>query len=526
MLPSNCNGRFSISRELILADLLFSILAILFFRGGLRFWNTRYQQKELWVDGRNGSSVSNVALIGANETGSQVVSELKAKRMYGLKPVAIFDDDDRYHGRDFHGVPVIGKPENLAEFYREFNIRSLIIVPDNFSSGRTREFIQLGESLNLKVFIVPSLSDFVADKVYVSRIRPIDFEDFLERKPVTLHFDNLLNQIKNKVVAVTGAGGSIGCELARQLVRAQPSKLLLIDHAEHNLFKVEQDLLRDGQTGIPLLMDITNESALRRCFERFRPQIVYHAAAYKHVPMLESQPGVALRNNTFGTRLLALLSSEFRVDRFVLVSTDKAINPINYMGASKRMAEIFSMAVQERPGNQTQFMAVRFGNVLGSAGSVLPIFKEQIARGGPVTVTHAEATRYFMTIPEAVGLILEASTFPNVGGKTFVLDMGMPVKVLDIAKKLIEWNHLQVGTDIDIIFTGLRPGEKLHEDLDYHSEMLMKTLHPSIFLFGREPCPEGALKCLAQDFPESPEQIDAFIENFVPAFRERRKILF
>jgi FlaA1/EpsC-like NDP-sugar epimerase len=304
----------------------------------------------------------------------------------------------------------------------------------------------------------------------------------LERPPLHLHFEKIKVLVRDKVVAVTGAGGSIGSELVRQLAGAHPKELLLIDHSEYNLFRIEQDLLRSGLCGTPILLNITNELALRRCFEKFRPQFVYHTAAYKHVPMLQHQPFVALQNNAFGTGRLALIAAECGTERFVLISTDKAIDPINYMGASKRMAEIFCKAVQRTPNNRTQFMAVRFGNVLGSAGSVLPIFKEQIARGGPLTVTHAEVTRYFMTITEAVGLILEAFAFDDTGDKIFVLDMGTPVKVLDVAKKMIELNNLRVGVDIDIVFTGLRPGEKLHEDLYYNNEEILgKTQHPSIW---------------------------------------------
>ena len=470
------------SREIILADLLFSILFILFFRASIRIINEHYDKKNHTQNGELPGAI-NVAIIGANESGSRIASELKLKRFYGLKPIVFLDDNDKYYGRNLHGIPVIGKPELLSELVASHGINGIILADNKICVKRSKEIIGIANELNMKAFTIPSFSDYIRGKVHTTNLRPIDFEDFLERKPIKLDVDKIVDVVKNKVVVVTGAGGSIGSELSRQLAAAKPNKLVLIDHSEYNLFQIEQSLIVEGFSCIPVLLDIKNADEVKKCFEKFQPNIIYHAAAYKHVPLLESQPLVAIKNNAIGTAQLAMLASEYNVDRFILVSTDKAINPVNNMGASKRIAEIFCRAMQLAQGNKTKFMAVRFGNVLGSAGSVLPTFKQQIARGGPVTVTHPSVTRYFMTIPEAVGLILEASSFENIDGKIFVLDMGTPIKILDIAKKMIELNNLQVGTDINIVFTGLRPGEKMHEELEYDPNKMQKTSNEHIWIF-------------------------------------------
>lgn len=512
------------SREILLADLLFSILFILFFRAGIRIIQSRYNLPGKSIElTKERPGTLRVAIIGANDTGSQVVAELKSKGFHRLKPVLLLDDDPKYYGRTLHGVPVVGAPESLREFKASYAIEGLILISQGIAPKRTQELLTISKELDLKVYTIPSISDFITGRVHTTRLRTLDFEDFLERKPIKLHFNQITKLVQDKVVAVTGAGGSIGSELSRQLAHAKPKQLLLIDHSEYNLFQIEQGLLNEELSGTPILVDITNRASLQRCFSQFKPDIIYHAAAYKHVPLLENQPLVALNNNGFGTGQLALLASEMGVERFVLVSTDKAIDPINNMGASKRIAELFCQAVQKMPGNRTQFMAVRFGNVLGSAGSVLPIFKQQIARGGPITVTHPETTRYFMTIPEAVGLILEASTFDSVGGKIFVLDMGKPVKILDVAKKVIELNNLQLGVDIDIVFTGLRPGEKLHEDLEYDPNKMSKTSNEHIWLFKDNfewPSTADDLKQCLFESVSSNESSIAFIQKLIPAFKK------
>ncbi|MDR2396660.1 MAG: polysaccharide biosynthesis protein [Puniceicoccales bacterium] len=468
------------SREIILADLLFSILFILFFRTSLRIINNRGIFNKTHNIGRPGTI--NVAVVGTNEVGSNIITELKSKQFYGLTPVVVVDDDPKYYGRTLHEIPVLGTPERLRDCKEYYKIEGIVLASHNLSISRLNELSQLAQELNLKLLTIPSFGEFIEGHAFATRLRTLDVEDFLERKPIHLNLERSTTFIANRVVAITGAGGSIGRELSKQIAIKHPSQLILMDHSEYNLFKIEQDLLREGLSCTPILIDISNPRDVESCLQKYHPHLIYHAAAYKHVPLLENQSLVALKNNTLGTGILARLASKMEVERFILISTDKAINPINNMGASKRIAEMLCMALQHQTENRTQFMAVRFGNVLGSAGSVLPIFKEQIARGGPITVTHPQMTRFFMTIPEAVGLILEASSFESVAGKTFILDMGNPVKILDVAKKMIELNNLRVGIDIEIIFTGIRPGEKLHEDLVYNSDHFDKTINQHIWL--------------------------------------------
>ncbi len=469
------------SREIILSDLLFSILFILFFRASIRIVCTRLKGPDPVVQAENHHL--KVAVIGSDDTASQLIADLKAKSRYGIKPVAVLDDNQQHYGRLLHGVPVLGVPELFKDLTEQRKIDGIVFIGNALPQKRLQSLTKLANSLNLKTFTVPSFGDFFQGKAFVNRLKPLSVEDFLARDPIKLDLENTQKLIEDQVIVVTGGGGSIGSELCRQIAQKCPKQLIIIDHAEFNLFKIEQSLLQLGIHCIPVLVNAANREALRTCFEKYRPDIVFHAAAYKHVPLLETQPLVAVKNNVLSTGWLAQISSEMGVKRFVLVSTDKAINPVNNMGATKRICEMFCMKMQERPGNKTQFMAVRFGNVLGSAGSVLPTFQEQITHGGPITVTHPQMTRFFMTIPEAVSLILEAFTFKNVGGKTFVLDMGKPIKIVDVAKHMIELNNLQVGTDIEIVYTGIRPGEKLHEDLVFDPTKILPTENKLIGVF-------------------------------------------
>lgn len=467
------------SREIILSDLLFSILFILFFRTSLRIINGRI---ELRHEGVLPNSLK-VAIIGTDEYCSQIVSEVKAKRVYGVIPVAILDDNPKYFGRRMHNVPVLGTPELLRDLAYKKSINGVIFIRSVLPQKRLLELVELAKSMDLKTLIIPSLGDFLEGRAFASRLRPLDVEDFLEREPIHLNLEESVKAIEGKVICVTGAGGSIGSELSLQIAQKNPKQLILIDHSEYNLFKIEQSLLSSGLSCVPVLLNVANAEVLKSVLDKYRPDVIFHAAAYKHVPLLESQPLIAVKNNVLSTGWLAQYASEIGVKKFVLISTDKAINPVNNMGATKRICEMLCMAMQHRPGNQTQFMAVRFGNVLGSAGSVLPTFREQIARGGPVTVTHPQMTRFFMTIPEAVSLILEAFSFDDIAGKTFVLDMGKPVKILDVAKRMIELNNLRVGIDVEIVYTGIRPGEKLHEDLVFDPQQILPTEHKMIGVF-------------------------------------------
>lgn len=508
------------SREVILSDLLFSILFILFFRTGLRIINGRLGLEH----SKHRPNALRVVVIGTDEFSSQIVSELKTKHFYGVLPVAILDDNPKYYGRRLHGVPILGAPELLSDLVQKDDIGGIVFIARVLSQKRLLELSELAKNLNLKTFTIPSFEDFFEGRAFATRMRPLDVEDFLERDPIHLNLEQSTQAISNKVVCVTGAGGSIGSELVRQIALKGPQKLILIDHSEYNLFKIEQDLRQKGISCIPVLLNVVNKDATRACLQMYRPEIIFHAAAYKHVPLLESQPLVAVRNNVLGTGVLAQCASELGVEKFILISTDKAINPVNNMGATKRICEMLCMAVQVQPNNKTQFMAVRFGNVLGSAGSVLPTFREQILRGGPVTVTHPQMTRFFMTIPEAVGLILEAFSFKNVAGNIYVLNMGKPVKIVDLAKRMIELNNLRVGSDIEIVFTGIRPGEKLHEDLVFNPSEILPTDNNLIGLFKSD---HSFLKTMkpVQTYLDEVEQLKTneasiqFIRELLPEFK-------
>lgn len=509
------------SREIILSDLLFSLLFILFFRASLRIINGYWNNIPF---SKTQNDILRVAVIGTNDFASQVISEIKTRKHYKMVPVAVLDDNTKYFGRTLHDVPVLGVPDLIQDLAQNNKIDGVLFVGGVLPKKRLTMLSELAHELHIKTLTIPSLGDFLTGRAFASTLRPLEVEDFLKRDAIHLNLDNCRKEIMGKVVLITGAGGSIGRELTIQIAKNCPEKLILIDHSEYNLFKIEQTLKMEGHSCVPVLLNVTHKDALRMCMAKYRPNIIFHAAAYKHVPLLEFQPLVALKNNVLSTGYLAQYACEFGADKFVLVSTDKAIQPVNNMGATKRICEMICMALSRQTNCKTQFMAVRFGNVLGSAGSVLPTFREQIMHGGPVTVTHPEMTRFFMTIPEAVSLILEAASFESVGGKIFVLDMGSPVKILDVAKQMIELNGLKVGTDIEIVFTGIRPGEKLHEDLVFDPLKISPTDNKLIGTFKEDnsyidrmaPIPEilDSIEHL-----ESDEACIPFIRTLIPEFK-------
>jgi FlaA1/EpsC-like NDP-sugar epimerase len=367
-----------------------------------------------------------------------------------------------------------------------------VITLPSVSPKKVKEIVELGLKIGATTQIIPSFTQLASGEVKIDRSRPVAIEDLLGRDPVHLDSGSIAHLIEGRVVMVTGAGGSIGSELCRQILARKPRRLLLVEQTEIALFEIEQELL-SGEAGncvVPLIADVAEGHAIREIFHAHRPEIVFHAAAHKHVPLMEWQPSEAIKNNTLATAGMTRLASEFGVQRFVFISTDKAVNPTSVMGCSKRLAEKALQAQQMAAGNHTTFMAVRFGNVLGSSGSVIPTFKRQIAQGGPVTVTHPEMTRYFMTIPEAVGLVLQTAT-QGQGGEIFILDMSHPVKIVDMARQMIELSGYKPDIDIEIKITGLRPGEKLYEELRHTEETHETTEHPRIFKLKTDACVEG-----------------------------------
>lgn len=476
-------------RGVILGDFVLSIGLLASFRLSLRMMRSRVMDK---------SKVDRVferriGILGAGDVGSALAKDLLSRHGSGLRPVVFLDDNPGKIGRSLHGLAVRGPIGDLAAVAKETHLNELIIAMPSATPRKIKEIVDLCRNLGLKVEIVPSVTQLALGEVQIDRVRPVELEDLLGRQPVNLDSEEIARLIEGRVVLVTGAGGSIGSELCRQILANKPRELVLVEQAEIALFDIEGDLAGSG-AGIPyhgLIADVTDEARMAGIFATHKPDLVFHAAAHKHVPLMERQPGEALKNNTLGTALLARLASEHGIARFILISTDKAINPTSVMGVSKRLAEKAIQAAQRAPGNRTVFMAVRFGNVLGSSGSVIPVFKKQIAQGGPVTVTHPEVTRYFMTIPEAAGLVLQAAT-QGEGGEIFVLDMGAPVKIHDVARQLIELSGYRPGLDIDIEFIGLRPGEKLFEELQHSEETHESTRHPRVLMLKNAPGGNGS----------------------------------
>ena len=474
------SGSYSPPRSVILADFVFSFILVCGFRLSMRVIRERY----LSGGSATPHEIENVAIVGAGDVGETIASDLLSKRGLGMRPVVFLDDDETKWNLNLHGIKVINGIDRLNAIKRKYGIEKIIIAMPSAPAWRVKEVIIAAQQANLKAEIVPSLAQLTTGTVRANRLRPVEVEDLLGREPVKLDSENIQHMIQDKVVMVTGAGGSIGSELCRQVVFNNPRRLLMVEKTEGTLFQIEEQLKDEGYGSVvlPLVADILDKKRMDSLFQRFQPQIVFHAAAHKHVHMMERQPGEAIKNNTLGTELLADLASKYSVEHFILISTDKAINPTSVMGVSKRMAEIYIQTKQNKLENKTHFMAVRFGNVLGSSNSVVPIFKKQIDEGGPVTITHPDVTRYFMTVPESVGLILQAAT-QGKGGEIFVLDMGETIKIVDLAKQMIELSGFRPGIDIDLKYIGLRPGEKLFEEYQHIEEMHEETEHPRIFRF-------------------------------------------
>ena len=470
-------------RGVLLTDFMLCLGGLCLGRLGVRIYRERLIGAKRGSDGVR-PQMQRLAIIGAGDAGASLAKEFLNSPSRGFRPVMFFDDDPDKQGKLLHGVPVIGRPELISQTKEAATLAKAVIAMPSAPAKRIREIVMLFTQFGLKVETLPSMEELTSGRVRASRIRPVEVQDLLGREPVNLDTASIRTHLEDRVVLVTGAGGSIGAELCRQIGALNPKRLLLIEQAEWALFTIEQELDEAGlgAIAVSLVGDVLDRERMEYIFSRYKPEVVFHAAAHKHVSMMERQPAEAIRNNVFGTRQLARIAATHGVNAFVLISTDKAINPTSVMGASKRLAEIQLMAIAGSSSHGTKFMAVRFGNVLGSSGSVVPIFKRQIANGGPVTVTHPDVVRYFMTIPEAVGLVLQSFVLGE-GGEIFVLDMGQPVKILDMARQMIELSGFKPDEDIEIRFTGLKPGEKLFEELQYKTEHHARTLHPRIMRF-------------------------------------------
>jgi len=421
----------------------------------------------------------NVLIVGAGRAGEMLARDLLRDSEHGYHPVGFVDDDPAKRGKDIHGLPVVGDCAQIPALAARHDVDLLMLALPSANRQQLRRIVGICEGTGKPFRLLPRMHDLVTGQIGLKELRDVKIEDLLGRDVVSLDWDAIGGGTQEKTILVSGGGGSIGAELCRQLARLQPRALIVLERSEYNLYSIELELRRD-YPDLPLFLvlgDVNDAAAVEQLLQQRRPQLIFHAAAYKHVPLLEDQARAAVTNNIFGTRTLATLADRYGCEVFVMISTDKAVNPTNVMGASKRVAEISCQAMQAR--SRTRFITVRFGNVLGSTGSVIPLFQQQIAAGGPVTVTHPEITRYFMTIPEAAQLILQASVIGR-GGEIFVLDMGEPVKIAYLAEQLILLSGKKPGVDIEIIYTGLRPGEKLHEELFYTAERLTDTTHPKI----------------------------------------------
>lgn len=440
-----------------------------------------FREKKSFSSGSHRLKRRSALLVGGGRMGATLIKEVGGRSDAELDIRAIVDDDPRKQGGSVSGIKILGTIDDLPRLVHELDIQQVVIAFDKASGIEIRKVLDMCSSVPVRAQIVPNLNEIAHGRISVSRIRDVEIEDLLGREPIKLDDRNLNDFLTGKIVMVTGAGGSIGSELVRQILNFQPKELLLVERSEFFLFQIGRELsaLDMDISIVPLIADVADEPRMREIFERYRPEVIFHAAAHKHVPLMEINPAEAIKNNVLATRGIGRLAGEFGASDFVLISTDKAVNPSSVMGASKRIAEI---VVQDLNHTfSTNFMAVRFGNVLGSAGSVVPIFREQIRKGEAITVTDPKMTRYFMTIPEASQLVLQAGAL-GTGGEIFILDMGEPVRILDLAEDMIRLSGLTPYEDIDIVFTGIRNGEKLFEELEITGEHLVKTHHPKIFI--------------------------------------------
>ena len=430
-----------------------------------------------------------VIIVGAGDAAEQILREMLRTPSLGYTPIGLVDDDPRKKNLRLHGVRVLGTTHDLRFLLHDRRPDELLIAMPSASGEARERVVQMARGERVLVKTLPGLAEMIStDFNLTGQIRPVEVEDLLGREPVEVDIESIAGYLTGEIVLVTGAGGSIGSELCRQIARVGPTRLVLVDNGEPGLFEIERELVdeRGFRATAAVLADAGNRRKMRQVFEKYRPSVVFHAAAYKHVPLIEANPLEAVRNNTLATRTVADLAVEFGAKRFVLVSTDKAVNPKTVMGQSKALCEWLVESWGHRDDTPTRFCGVRFGNVLGSSGSVIPIFRKQIARGGPVTVTHAEMTRYFMTIPEAVQLVIQAGAIGG-RGQIYVLDMGEPVRIVDLADTMIRLSGKEPGQDIEIEFVGARPGEKLHEELWSSSETVTPSRYEAIMLVTRAP---------------------------------------
>ncbi|MCM3090644.1 MULTISPECIES: polysaccharide biosynthesis protein [unclassified Cytobacillus] len=514
-----------IMQQLLIGDVYFRALMLAWMMhvlliGGSRFSWRVYRDRYV----KSNIEQKRALIVGAGAAGTMLARQLLKNQDTEIKPVAFIDDDPKKYRLHIHGLPVVGGSEHISKTVETLNIDRIVIAIPSLSKTEMQRIFEECSGTKAKIVIMPMIEDVMLGNISVNQFRDVEVEDLLGREPVKLDINSISEKLTGKTVLVTGAGGSIGSEICRQVCKFQPEKLLLLGHGENSIYLIDMELRNKHKSEmeiVPVMADIQDRDRIFEVMETHRPDVVYHAAAHKHVPLMEYNPKEAVKNNVLGTKNVAEAADTFGVGTFVLVSSDKAVNPTNVMGSTKRIAE---MVIQEldNQSKTTKFVAVRFGNVLGSRGSVIPLFKKQIQAGGPVTVTHPDMTRYFMTIPEASRLVLQAGALAR-GGEIFVLDMGEPVKIVDLAKNLINLSGYK-EEEIGIEYSGIRPGEKMYEELLNEKEVHKEAVFPKIFIGKAVLDQEDEVHYLIEQFDRmSNSEISVYVLNL--ANRKKNKVL-
>lgn len=513
-------------KEIVFATILIAV-AIVSYRVIIRFLLNEINPIE-----KERTERKNLLIIGAGEAANEIIKTVKNTMKGYYNIVGLIDDNPNKMNYAISGIKILGTRDDIAEICKQYKVDVIFFSISNIYNKNKKEILNICQETGVKIRVLPSVADIIKNKSLLQNLRDVEIEDLLGREPITLANENIGELIKGKSILVTGGGGSIGSELCRQIAKFNPSRLIIFDIYENNLYNIEMELKQNHYDEkfeiVAIVGSVRDKKRLEQVFKKYNPYLVFHAAAHKHVPLMEVSPLEAIKNNVFGTYNVANYADKYSVKRFILISTDKAVNPTNIMGATKRMCEMIIQAFNKK--SKTEFAAVRFGNVLGSNGSVLPLFKKQIANGGPVTVTHRDITRFFMTIPEAVSLVLQAMSYAK-GGEVFVLDMGEPVKIYDLAVSLIKLSGLEPNVDIEIKITGLRPGEKLYEELLMSEEGLTKTSHDKIFIgqpssitYEQLLIKLEKLKEIIQDESISIGKIKSTMKQVVPTYKEPEEV--
>lgn len=496
---------------------------LMVFTAGVRFsYRILHAFQNRRLSRKAGAARINCMVVGAGAAGNAIIKEIESSNYLSLSVACVIDDNPGCHGKYLRGVPIVGGRECIPDSVGKYSIDEIIIAIPSANRSTLKPILEICKETGCKMRILPGMYQIINGDVNISKLREVQIEDLLGREPIEVNVDEIIGYVCGKTVLVTGGGGSIGSELCRQIAQHKPKQLLILDIYENNAYDIQQELLQKyPKLDMTVLIgSVRNRARVDDIFRAYRPDIVYHAAAHKHVPLMEESPNEAIKNNVFGTLNVAEAADAFGAKRFVMISTDKAVNPANIMGASKRICEMVIQNINLR--SKTEFVAVRFGNVLGSNGSVIPLFKKQIEQGGPVTVTHPDIIRYFMTIPEAVSLVLQAGAYAK-GGEIFVLDMGEPMKILELAQNLIQLSGYKVNEEIKIEFIGLRPGEKMYEELLLKEEGLQETANKRIFIgkpviYDQEAF-ESQLKELYDACQSESGRIREIVKRIVPTYR-------